>query len=73
MFIQLSLDSGKGCGIGSVSAVRCWGQEEDQEYQAPKGVFSRVSVGWGHSCAIAEDTRLICWGDDEEALTEYGA
>lgn len=61
-FVQLSFDSGRGCGIDNVGTVRCWGHEEDQENQAPNGVFRRVSVGWGQSCAIAEDTRLVCWG-----------
>jgi len=73
---SLSAGHQHACGVSSVGAVYCWGDNDAGQLGngsrtasltpvkvATNVTFRSVSAGLSHSCALATDGQAYCWGD----------
>ena len=63
-YTQISANNGHTCALTTAGGIRCWGENDFGESDAPNGEgFVHVSAGTQHSCAIRDDGSVECWGD----------
>ena len=57
------------CGVLTDKTLRCWGNNDWGQRNAPSGEFEDVAAGDTHACALRTDGSLRCWGRDHFAVT----
>ena len=57
------------CGVLTDGTLRCWGNNDWGQRNAPNGRFKDVAAGDTHACALRTDGSLRCWGRDHFAVT----
>jgi alpha-tubulin suppressor-like RCC1 family protein len=50
------------CAVDLAGALHCWGQDADNIFDVPDGVFTLVRSSGGGSCALRENGLPECWG-----------
>jgi hypothetical protein len=50
------------CGLTPDGTIRCWGDNDLGQVEAPVGTFIQVSAGGVHSCGLRPDGSVNCWG-----------
>ena len=60
--VVISVGDQHTCALTEAAEVRCWGDNEHGQSDAPSGRFSQVSAGGWHSCALTEKGEARCWG-----------
>jgi len=54
----------------NTSALRCWGQDKDQQSAPPFGDYRQVAAGLRHACAIKLDFAYSFWPSNPTSITE---
>ena len=65
----VSAGDGHTCGVRTDDTVRCWGNNQQGQLNAPQGTYRAVSAGGLHSCGIRTDNVVQCWGRNELGQT----
>lgn len=60
--IAISAGDQHTCALTEAAEVRCWGNNEYGQSDAPSGRFSQISAGGAHTCALTEEGEARCWG-----------
>jgi len=50
------------CALRQDGTIACWGDNAQQQTQAPSGKFLGLAARDGFACGIRSDTTLACWG-----------
>ena len=66
IFSGVSAGGFHSCAAGAEGGVRCWGNDEDGQAEAPTGAYVTVSAGGFHTCAVDAVGGVRCWGFDED-------
>lgn len=72
-FIDIGAGATHTCGILAEGTIKCWGNNDEGQLDAPSGQFETLSVGHAHSCALDADGAVSCWGrNDAEQAELFG-
>jgi len=69
-FIDIDAGATHTCGILAEGTIRCWGNNDEGQLDAPSGQFASLSVGHAHSCALDTEGAVSCWGRNDANQTE---
>lgn len=58
----VSVGADAACAIAENNELVCWGTDEYEIPQSPRGEFSEVSVGYWYACATDIEGYPHCWG-----------
>lgn len=64
---QIATGDSHSCGVDLQGGIRCWGEPDFGQLNAPTDInnFVSVAVGTGfHSCGVTDENQIICWGLD---------
>ena len=61
---RLSVGGAHWCWLKSDGTIRCSGDNDLGQADAPSGQFTAVSAGFSHSCGIRTNGTITCWGSN---------
>ena len=61
-FTQISAGERHTCGLQVDGTVVCWGDNTDNQTNAPSDTFIQIAAGPTGTCGVKSDGKLACWG-----------
>lgn len=70
-FTELAAGQDHTCALDGMGFIHCWGDDDDDQLDAPSGGFETISAGGTQTCAIDPTNVVQCWRRGNTTTSHY--